>query len=370
MTLGPTLGPIMVDLAGTVLTPADRELLAAPAVGGVILFARNYASPDQLADLTAAIHALRDPPLLIGVDQEGGRVQRFREGFTRLPPAGRLGLLYARDPAAARAAAEDLGWLMAAELRAAGVDFSFAPVLDLDRGLNAVVGDRAFGAAADPVTELGLAWTRGVRAAGLASVGKHFPGHGGVAADSHTDLPVDHREFAELLAADLIPFQRLIGAGLEAVMPAHVVYPRVAPEPAGFSPYWLAELLRGRLGFGGVIFSDDLNMAAAAAGGDPVERARAAAHAGCDMLLICNNRPAALAIVEAFGEPADAATQQRLAAMRAPGGEGLWGAQSDLQVDPQSAARRQAALDQIALLAGLDAGDSAQTDPTRMENRA
>jgi beta-N-acetylhexosaminidase len=359
-----TLGPIMVDLAGTTLDAGDRDLLRHPAVGGVILFARNYRSPEQLAGLTAAIHALRDPPLLIGVDQEGGRVQRFREGFTRLPPAGRLGRLHAQDPAAALAAAESIAWLMAAELRACGVDFSFAPVLDLDRGLNAVVGDRAFGADAQTVAELGEAWTRGVRAAGMAAVGKHFPGHGGVTADSHTDLPRDGRDLADLLAADLRPFRRLIAAGLEAVMPAHVIYPRLAPEPAGFSTFWLQEVLRSQLGFEGIVFSDDLNMAAAAAGGDYVERARAAARAGCDMLLICNNRPAALAIVAAFEAPVEPAAAGRLAAMRGRPGPAL----ADLRGLP----RWQEGLRQVQGLAEPAAGARAraQTDPTRMENRS
>ena len=356
------LGPIMVDLAGTALDAGDRDLLRHPAVGGVILFTRNYQSPGQLADLTAAIHALRDPPLLIGVDQEGGRVQRFREGFTRLPPAGRLGNLHAHDPAAARAAAQSIAWLMAAELRAGGVDFSFAPVLDLDRGLNAVVGDRAFGTDPQTVAELGEAWAQGMRAAGMAAVGKHFPGHGGVTADSHTDLPRDGRDLPDLLAADLLPFRRLIAAGLEAVMPAHVIYPRLAPEPAGFSTFWLAEVLRGQLGFQGVVFSDDLNMAAAAAGGDYVERARAAARAGCDMLLICNNRPAALAIVAAFAAPAEPAAAARLATMRGRAGPRL----ADLKGLP----RWQEGLRQVQGLTAPAGGAIAQNDPTRMENRS
>lgn len=356
------LGPIMLDLAGPTLAAEDRRLLQHPAVGGVILFTRNYESPAQLADLTAAIRTLRDPPLLIGVDQEGGRVQRFRAGFTRLPPAGRLGNLYARDPAAARAAAEAVAWLMAAELRACGVDFSFAPVLDLDRGLNAVVGDRAFGSDAETVATLALAWTQGMQAAGMAAVGKHFPGHGGVAADSHTDLPQDPRDLPDLLAADLVPFRRLIAAGLQAVMPAHVVYPQLAPEPAGFSAFWLQQVLRGRLGFDGVVFSDDLNMAAAAVGGDYVARARAAARAGCDMLLICNNRPAALAIVEAFDSAPQPHAEARLAAMR--------GAKTPPPEDPAVLARQQDGRRQIARLLDPGTADLARTDPTRMENRS
>ncbi|GAB0149252.1 beta-N-acetylhexosaminidase [Marichromatium sp. PS1] len=315
-----SLGPIMLDIAGTRLTAEDRELLRHPAVGGVILFARNYADPAQLAALTAEIHALREPRLLIGVDQEGGRVQRFRDGFTRLPAMGCFAALHARDPARARELCDRLGWLMAAELRAVGVDFSFAPVLDLDRGLCAVVGDRAFGAAPEQVAELALAWAEGMRRAGMAAVGKHFPGHGGVAVDSHHALPSDPRPFGELAMEDLVPFERLIAHGIEALMPAHVVYPQVAPEPAGFSPRWLGEILRQRLGFEGVIFSDDLNMGAAAAGGDHLDRARAAHAAGCDVLLICNNRPAAAALVECFVDATDPALALRLVRMHGRGG--------------------------------------------------
>ncbi len=310
-----SLGPVMIDLAGTTLDAEDRELLRHPAVGGLILFARNFVSPEQMSELTAAVHALREPPLLIGVDQEGGRVQRFRNGFTRLPPAGRLGRLHAAEPARARHACEAVAWLMAAELRAVGVDFSFAPVLDLDRGISQVIGDRGLGPDVKTVCDLATAWAEGVRRAGMAAVGKHFPGHGGVAADSHAELPTDGRRYVDLELEDLIPFQRLIDRGLEAVMPAHVVYPRVDHRPAGFSPVWLKDILRGRLGFQGVIFSDDLNMGAADAGGSYPERARTAADAGCDMLLICNNRPAAIQILDAFEGHRDPAANLRLLRM-------------------------------------------------------
>ncbi|HYN78242.1 MAG TPA: beta-N-acetylhexosaminidase [Lamprocystis sp. (in: g-proteobacteria)] len=356
-----SLGPIMVDLAGPELTSDDRDLLRHPAVGGVILFSRNYSSPDQLTALTAAIHALREPRLLIGVDQEGGRGQRFRDGFTRLPPAGRFGTLYAQDPRRACAACTGVAWLMAAELRVAGVDFSFAPVLDLDRGLSRVIGDRGFGPAVAQVVDLATAWTDGVRQAGMAAVGKHFPGHGGVEADSHTDLPVDDRDLADLLAADLRPFARLIEHGLEAVMPAHVVYPRVAPEPAGFSPRWLRDILRERCGFAGVIFSDDLNMAAAGAGGDYVERARAASRAGCDMLLICNNRPAAIMIVDAMRGHADPTAQLRLLRMHGRGHL----ERDRLHEEP----RWHAGVHQVALLEDLSTLDLALCDPTTPVNR-
>ena len=351
-----SLGPIMVDLAGTELTPEDHDLLRHPAVGGVILFSRNYSSPAQLAALTAAIHDLRAPRLLIGVDQEGGRVQRFREGFTRLPPAGRFGTLYARDPRRACAVCTAIGWLMAAELQVVGVDFSFAPVLDLDLGLSRVIGDRGFGAGVEQVSALGAAWVAGVRQAGMAAVGKHFPGHGGVAADSHTELPHDGRDLKDLLEADLEPFRRLIEHGLEAVMPAHVIYPRVAPEPAGFSPKWLQEILRAHLGFSGVIFSDDLNMAAASAGGGYAERALAAAHAGCDMLLICNNRPAAIEIVDAFRTRQDPTAQLRLLRMH---GRGRL-ERDRLHEQP----RWHEAVNQVARLEDLATLDLALGDPT------
>lgn len=307
-----SLGPVMLDVAGTELSAEDRELLRHPAVGGVILFARNYQNPEQLAALTAAIRALREPPLLVAVDQEGGRVQRFRAGFQRLPPAGYYASVYQHSPSAARQAAKRLGWLMAAELQAVGVDFSFAPVLDIDRGICSAIGDRAFGGQAQMVSELSAAWMQGVRLAGMASVGKHFPGHGGVEADSHLALPQDERSFEVLWQEDLAPFRHLLGMGLEAVMPSHVVYPCVDDVPAGFSRRWLQEVLRGRLGFRGAIFSDALDMAAAAAGGDFVSRAKAALAAGCDQLLLCNNRPATMAVVEALADYRDPAAQTRL----------------------------------------------------------
>ncbi|MGE5153456.1 MAG: beta-N-acetylhexosaminidase [Bdellovibrio bacteriovorus] len=351
-----SLGPVMVDLEGVAPTAAERELLRHPAVGGVILFARNYVSPEQLAELTAAIHGLREPRLLIGVDQEGGRVQRFRSGFTRLPAAGCYGALYGEDPGRARRACAAVAWLMAAELRALGVDFSFAPVLDLDRGHSRVIGDRGFGSGVEVVVDLATAWVAGARRAGMASVGKHFPGHGGVVGDSHTELPVDDRDWSTIAAEDLVPFERLIRQGLEAVMPAHVVYPRIAAEPAGFSPHWLQEVLRGALGFQGVIFSDDLNMAAAQAGGGYAERAAAALEAGCDMLLICNNRPAALEILEALRDHSDPAAQLRLLRMHGrghPRSEGL-------REDPQW----QAAIHHVALLEASPSLDLPLVDPT------
>ncbi|MBK1722663.1 beta-N-acetylhexosaminidase [Thiocystis violacea] len=360
-----SLGPIMVDLGGTALDAEDREILRHPAVGGVILFTRNFESPEQLAELTDAIHVLRHPSLLIGVDQEGGRVQRFRQGFTRLPPAGRLGALSVSDPKRARQVSASLAWLMAAELRAVGVDFSFAPVLDLDRGISHVIGDRAFGGDVQRVCDLASAWCEGVRLAGMAAVGKHFPGHGGVSADSHAELPEDRRRLVDLEIEDLVPFRRLIDQGLEAVMPAHLVYPSVDARPAGFSPVWLKGILRDQLGFQGVIFSDDLNMGAADAGGDYPERARAASEAGCDMLLICNNRPAAVRILDAFADHRDPAANLRLLRMHGRKcGERL---RLHEQPEWQRAVRYVAQLEALETLdLGLDAPrDDDPTDPEK-----
>lgn len=306
-----TLGPVMLDLTGLELTGEEVDLLRHPAVGGVILFSRNYQSIEQLQALCLAIHQLRQPPLLIAVDQEGGRVQRFREGFTRLPPAAWFGQMHQRHAASARHAAERIGWLMAMELRLVGVDFSFAPVLDLDRGLNSVIGDRAFAAKPGAVADLARAWMAGVHAAGMAAVGKHFPGHGGVAVDSHESLPVDEREFEDIWNQDLAPFHRLIDTGLEAVMPAHLVYPRVDPRLAGFSKTWLQQVLRQRLGFQGAIFSDDLSMGATLGEGGYPERAHLALGAGCDMVLVCNNRAGAVEVVQSLQDYQDPVAHTR-----------------------------------------------------------
>lgn len=310
-------GPVLIDLAGTSLSAEDRELLCHPAVGGLVLFSRNFSDPAQLRALTASIQALRAPRLLIAVDQEGGRVQRFRAGFTRLPAVARFGDWFAQAPAAALDGARAVGWLMATELLAVGVDLSFAPVLDLGGGPSAVIGDRAFAHAPEAVAALATAWVDGMHAAGMAACGKHFPGHGAVRADSHLELPCDARALAEIEAHDLLPFRRLIAHGIEALMPAHVVYSAVDARPAGFSARWLRTLLRGRLGFDGVIFSDDLDMAAAAAGGGFAARGLAALQAGCDRLLICNNRPGAIAVIEAVADWQDPAATARVARLRA-----------------------------------------------------
>lgn len=305
-------GPVFVDLLGTELTAADRQLLMHPATGGVILFTRNFASPQQLYRLIQAIHELRSPHLLVAVDQEGGRVQRFRDGFTRLPPAACFAQRCGDDLRNARHAARELGWLMAAELRAVGVDFSFAPVLDLNLGLSAVIGDRAFAESADSVGQLAGAWMLGAREAGMVSVGKHFPGHGGVTADSHLALPIDERDLTMLTTHDLRPFARLIDNGLEGIMPAHVIYPSCDSQPAGFSRFWLQDVLRGRLRFQGVIFSDDLSMAAAECAGGYAGRARAALQAGCDTVLVCNNPEGALEVLQSLKDYHDPVAQSRM----------------------------------------------------------
>ncbi len=306
-------GPVMIDLLGTELCAEDITRLRHPATGGVILFRRNYASVEQLYRLIREIHELRSPPLLIAVDQEGGRVQRFREGFTRLPPPAAILPFCDGDLARARRVAHELGWLMAAELRTVGVDFSFAPVLDLGLGVSEVIGDRAFGETPEQVASLAMAWMLGAREAGMISVGKHFPGHGAVHADSHHELPVDERPLETILHQDVRPFRRLISAGLEGIMPAHVVYRCCDERLAGFSPFWLQTILRGELRFNGVIFSDDLSMKATDATGAPAERAKAAIAAGCDQVLVCNDPAAAEQVLEALADHRDPVSLARCA---------------------------------------------------------
>ena len=311
-----TLGPVMLDVAGVELAAEERDRLRHPLVGGVILFTRNYESPAQVAALVEEIHALREPRLLVAVDHEGGRVQRFRDGFTRLPPLRRLGALYDDNPKRAKRIAHTAGWLMAAELRAVDVDFSFAPVLDVDRGLSEIIGDRSFHGRPDAVADLAISYIAGMAEAGMAATGKHCPGHGGCAADSHLALPVDERSYEDIYVDDLIPFERLIENGLAGIMPAHVVYPRVDAQPAGYSRFWLQEVLRRRLRFQGIIFSDDLSMEGAKGAGGMAERAGMAVRAGCDMVLVCNDPGAADEVLQRFRHIDDAASQLRRVRMR------------------------------------------------------
>ena len=285
-------GFIMLDLEGLEATSLELTLIANPKVCGVILFARNYQSFEQVSALTASLRAVK-PELLIAVDQEGGRVQRFKDPFTRIPPMRALGEHFQRQPIQALQAARSCGWLLASELLAAGVDFSFTPVLDLDTGNSSVIGDRAFAEDHNLVTELASCLIDGIHEAGMAVVGKHFPGHGSVAADSHLELPVDSRSLATLKSSDMIPFQRL-ASKLDSVMPAHVLYNAVDSVPAGISEIWLKQILRTEIGFTGLIISDDLSMEGIAGSGDYQARGKLALAAGCDIVLACNNREGAL----------------------------------------------------------------------------
>lgn len=333
----------MVDIAGTELTPEDAEILCHPLVGSMILFTRNYRNPQQITALCSAIKALRTPQLLIAVDQEGGRVQRLREGFTRLPSARLVGRRFEEDRPETLRAAHAIGWLLAAELRTVGVDFSFAPCVDLDYGVSEAIGDRAFHRDPEAVAALAAASLAGMREAGMAAVAKHFPGHGAVIVDSHVALPIDRRDFVDL-EPDIRPYRLLIENQLAGVMAAHVEYPAVDPLPASLSPRWVTEILRGSLGFHGCVFADDLSMGGAAVFGDAVTRARLALAAGCDVLPICNDREAVKAVLKQLDpEAMTPVSQARLVRMRARGEP-----PTELQ---SGAAWREAA----AMIAGLSA---------------
>lgn len=278
---------LVIGVAGTELTAQERDWLQHDACAGVILFKRNFVSKSQVAELSAAIREAAARPQLLCVDQEGGRVQRFQEGYSALPPLEAFGRLYERDTARALALAEEHAWLMASEVRATGVDLSFAPVVDLGRG-NLAIGNRAFSTEPQIVSEFTRAYVRGMHAAGMAATIKHFPGHGTVREDTHFDVAVDNRTLDEMRATDLVPFVAGIEANAEAVMLAHVTYPQVAPEPAGYSPFWIDTILRREMGFRGVVFSDDIGMAAAFSAGGIKQRIDAHLDAGCDVVLVCH----------------------------------------------------------------------------------
>lgn len=329
-------GPLIVDVAGTTLSDEDERILAHPAVGGAILFTRNFADPVQLAALTAAMRTVR-PNLLIVADQEGGRVQRFRDGFTRVVPMRAIGALAARDQAAGLHAAREIGWLLAAELGRVGVDMPLAPVVDLDYGASSVIGDRAFAAQSSQVAALALAFGDGLRAGGSAATAKHFPGHGYVAADSHAELPVDGRDRAGL-ADDITPYHSLIESGLDSLMMAHVRYPAVDDLPASLSPRWINDILRGEYGFDGCVFCDDLSMGGAAVLGDYRARARAAQDAGCDYLPVCNDRDGLHAVIDHVRCDDTAARARREALLARCGGDAV-----DATAKLEDSARWQAA---------------------------
>lgn len=314
-----SLGPIMLDIEELSLTPADRTILREPAVGGVILFSRNYRAPDQLADLVAEIRALRSPPLLIAVDHEGGRVQRFRDGFSTIPAMRRIGHFYDRIPKDALELARTVGWLVGSELRSMSIDLCFAPCVDLDWGVSEIIGDRAFHKNPDIVTDLADAYCRGLRSAGMAAVAKHFPGHGAVVADSHEALPVDRRSYGDILD-DMRPFEKLNNRRqIAAIMMGHVVYAEIDPLPAGFSANWIKAQLRQQMGFDGAIFCDDLSMKATASYGSMPDRARLALDAGCDMVPICNDRSAAQRAVAALADYSNPLSLVRLARLHGTG---------------------------------------------------
>lgn len=306
------IGALMLDIAATTLSQEDIELLQAPQVGGVILFARNIESPRQVRELTDHMRSVR-PEILIAVDQEGGRVQRLRQGFTALPAMGRFGELYLTDPAQACALARQCGWLMATEVLAVGIDFSFAPVLDIN-AISDVIGDRAFADNQEHIIILAHEFMLGMKQAGMATTGKHFPGHGSVKADSHVAAAIDSRSYDEIYQKDMQSFIQL-QAQLDALMPAHVIYDQVDPNPAGFSPFWIQKILRQQMQFDGVLFSDDLSMQAAGVAGGADARILAALNAGCDMGLVCNDREAAVLALSAI-ETRPLPNQTRLAKMR------------------------------------------------------
>ncbi|WP_045859915.1 beta-N-acetylhexosaminidase [Teredinibacter purpureus] len=309
------LGPVVIDVAGTSLSLADKKLLADPWVGGVILFSRNFEHKEQLARLVADIRN-SNAKLLLAVDHEGGRVQRFKEGFSLIPPMQSLGNLYSSDHVQGLLVAKEMGWLLAAEVLASDIDISFAPVLDVDDCVSDIIGDRSFHPDPTIVGVLAQSFMAGMHEAGMATTGKHFPGHGGIKADSHLELPVDARTLDELESRDLKPFADLTQS-LDGVMPAHIQFPSIDGEPVGFSPWWLKTYLRGTLGYDGVIFSDDLTMEGAVGAGSYSQRAIKALQAGCDSVLVCNSRSGALEVVDALRALFPSVLQSNLEKMKA-----------------------------------------------------
>lgn len=295
-----SIAPMMLDIEGIELTGEEKELCAHPLTGGVILFSRNYESIEQLEQLVTSIRTLSNKDLLIAVDHEGGRVQRFQSEFTPLPAIATLSSERNNDKSIHPAAKNSFvhGWLMAAEVRAMDIDFSFAPVLDINFGISEVIGDRAFDRNPELISTLATEYIKGMRQAGMASTGKHFPGHGAVVEDSHLEIPVDKRDRETIWKKDIVPFSHLINQGLDAIMPAHVIYPELDDKPAGFSHFWLQKVLRQELGFNGAIFSDDLSMEGASTIGGFTERAEASMEAGCDMFIVCHNRKGVIEIID------------------------------------------------------------------------
>lgn len=319
------MGPVMLDVQGTSLSQEDKEILQHPLVGGLIFFTRNYHSPEQIADLSQQIRLAANKPILLAVDHEGGRVQRFRDGFSLIPAMGKLWQMSASNLTLAKELAKQSAILMALEVQAVGIDISFAPVLDINN-ISDVIGDRAFHQQPDYVSELAEAFISGLHHVGMKATGKHFPGHGSVKADSHIDLPIDTRERADIFQQDLAPFKHLISKGkVDALMPAHVIFPDVDSQAVGFSHYWLQNILREQLGFNGVIFSDDLSMQGAASVGGYIERAEAAQAAGCDMLLLCNNRDGCVDVLDNANISISAVAGTRLKKLlKTPGDNNHW----------------------------------------------
>ncbi len=326
-----TSGPVFTGLSGAELSIEERDLLLHPQVGGVVLFKRNYVDPEQLEALTGTLHALRED-LIIAVDQEGGRVQRLDNGFTPLPAAGMLGDLYRDDPEHALEMAGICAWVMAKELHGVGIDISFSPVCDLNRDMGTIIGDRAFHSDPDIVGSMAAAWRHGMGLAGMPATIKHFPGHGGVVADSHLELPQDDRALADIELEDMRPFEHLVSCGAEAVMMAHILFSQIDEAPAGFSRFWIQEMLRRKLDFQGVVFSDDLDMAGASWAGPLEARVRVALDAGCDAVLVCQSLEAIPNLLDELGEQTNPVSRMRLSRLR---GQRHWSRRRSMLLDPE-----------------------------------